>query len=448
VVCRVLQNFIRAVSGGAARPRGWQEMCHDLLRLKDEASVLKLATAIFARYQQFEAAERLAFFQFLLDEFGADPKVLGAAIAAYQQDPSPLNVQRVNRASLPARRQLFEVLNMATHGTMHLISMRSHLLELLPQREALQAVDDDFVALFNAWFNRGFLTLEQITWETPASVLEKLIAYEAVHEINGWDDLHHRVSSARRCYAFFHPAMPGEPVIFVQVALTNGLVGNIVQLIEVDDKTPTGGMEGHADTAVFYSISNCQAGLRGIAFGDLLIKQVVDVLTDELPQIRSFATLSPVPGFCRWLADELKAGRLSSMQQAAAEKALNAPESFPWKTADTSGKAVLTRLCAHYLSHEKRNGLPLDPVARFHLKNGARLERINWAGDTSAKGIAQSAGILVNYVYDPKAVTRNHEAYVYGQTVVSSNRVAKLAAAVTKSRERRTGLTNRVQVPG
>jgi malonyl-CoA decarboxylase len=426
----VLQELFRSVTNAALRRRSWQDMCRDLLRLKDEATVLKLAQEIHTRYIEFDREAKVEFFQFLLDEFRADQSKLQNAIAQYQADPSPDNVQLLNRASLPARRQIFQLLNMTPNGTLNLVSMRSDLLSLLDAYTDLQAVDKDLEILLGAWFNRGFLSLEQIDWETPAFILEKLIRYEAVHEITGWDDLRRRVSSGRRCYAFFHPALPDEPIIFVQVALANGLAGSIDQLIRDETVAPIAlEDEARANTAIFYSISNCQPGLRGIAFGDLLIKQVVDLISSELPHIKTYSTLSPIPGFGTWMK---RAARdddsdLSAVERAVITQLQNSNDREWVGTQCADSQPILMALCAHYLLNEKRGNAPLDPVSRFHLRNGARLERINWLGDTSAKGIQESAGLLANYVYDRKSVTKNHEKYIYDNEVVSSNAVAQLA---------------------
>lgn len=422
-----LQELIQSVTNVALRRRTWQDMCRDLLRLKDEATVLKLAQEVLNRYDAFDDSQQLEFFVFLLDEFRVDSAALQAAIEQYQADPSPLNVQVLNRASQPSRRQLFEVFNMTPEGTINLVSMRSTLLGLLKSHPALKAVDKDLELLFSAWFNRGFLSLERVNWETPAFILEKLITYEAVHEISGWDDLHRRVSSGRRCYAFFHPALPNEPIIFVQVALTDHLAGSIDTLIRDEEARRN---EGKANTAIFYSISNCQAGLRGIAFGDLLIKQVVDLISLELPHIKTFATLSPIPGLGQWVQQALDNddGALTAAERGAVQKIQQLPRD--WMDDESlcaEFEPILLPLCAYYLLSEKRRELPLDSVARFHLRNGARLERINWMGDASPKGLAESLGLLVNYVYDVGSVTKNHERYVYDESVVCSNAVTQLS---------------------
>jgi len=431
-----LQQLFQSVSNVTGlKRRGWQDQLCDLLRLKDESSMLKLANEILENYQGYDQAARVEFFSFLLTNFRADSDQLADAALAYQKDPSPANVQRLNAASTPARRALFEIFNMTADGTIRLVQMRADLLGLLREHPELSPVDTDLQVLFSAWFNRGFLSLERINWDTPACVLERLMKYEAVHKICGWDDLQKRVSSGRRCFAFFHPALPSEPIIFVQVALVSGLSSSVDEIIR-NDEAPLD--EADADTAIFYSISNCQLGLRGIAFGDLLIKQVVEQLNQELPHIKTFATLSPVPGFGKWLREfgsaddvsDIKARTLVSATESALIDDLLEDGEGDWANSTSRSaqlKPLLERLCAHYLVQAKSGEQPLDPVSRFHLRNGARLERLNWLGDRSQKGLKQSHGLLVNYVYDSAAVTRNHERYVYENSVIASNTISALA---------------------
>ena len=417
-----LAKLLDLVTGSALKKRSWQEICHDLSRLKDEASVLRLAEELLSRYDEFDEDAQFEFFSYLLNEFRVDQQRLEAAIHAYLEENSPLNVQAINRASQPARRSLFEIINMCPRGTQHLLEMRVALKRHIKREPELQAVDSDLETLFLNWFNRGFLTLKKIDWTTPSFILEKLIKYEAVHEITGWDDLERRVSTGRRCYAFFHPALPDEPIIFVQVALVKGLASSIGHLLAEDAQEQMD--EGAADTAIFYSISNCQQGLVGVAFGDMLIKQVAERITRNNPQIRRFATLSPVPGFNRWLRQSLNGETLTEEEQTIVEACLSGET---WDTAADTSRDTLTSLCAHYLINEKRGAAPLDPVARFHLRNGAHLERINWLGDPSPKGMRESSGILVNYVYDLVTVTKNHEAYVYENDVACSSAITQLA---------------------
>jgi malonyl-CoA decarboxylase len=290
-----------------------------------------------------------------------------------------------------------------------LVAMREAVLEALPEMPELKPLDDDLAHLFGAWFNPGFLELRRIDWDSPAALLEKLIAYEAVHEIKGWGDLRRRLQSDRRCFAFFHPALPGEPVIFVEVALTKGMAAKIAPLLAES----TG--KDEADTAIFYSISNCQKGLRGISFGNFLIRFVVEALADELPSLKQFATLSPIPGFRRWLEHRQK-------KESDPELAGLSGESL---AENLSLKPTLEKLCAVYLTSPGKRG-PIDPVARFHLKNGARLERINWAANASRKGMAESFGLMVNYLYDVATIEANHEKFVSEGKIALSPEVERI----------------------
>jgi malonyl-CoA decarboxylase len=300
--------------------------------------------------------------------------------------------------------------------------MRALLLEQIPDRPAWHAIDADLLHLFRSWFNRGFLLLERIDWHTPAVVLEKLIEYEAVHAIDGWDDLRRRLAQDRRCFAFFHPALPDEPLIFVEVALVRGVADRVQPLL---DRSAAISDPAEVDTAVFYSISDCQPGLRGISFGNFLIKQVAAELQAELPNLRTFATLSPVQGFRAWLE------AAPQLEDLASELAAKLDGEAPGTLVDDQDLAArLLPLCAAYLVQGRRDGQLLDPVARFHLRNGARLERINWAADLSPQGLASSAGIMVNYLYRLDQVERNHEDFVNKGRVVRSRRVDALVRSV------------------
>jgi malonyl-CoA decarboxylase len=281
--------------------------------------------------------------------------------------------------------------------------MREDLLQFVQGDDALQALDLDFRHLFASWFNRGFLVLRPISWESPAQFLEKIIAYEAVHAINSWEDLRRRLEPGdRRCFAFLHPAMPEEPLIFVEVALTKGVPGSIQSLLAEDREQI---QAEDADTAVFYSISNCQAGLAGISFGNSLIKQVVADLSLELPGLKTFVTLSPIPGLTRWLDAE-------------------------GLVEETYDDSRTQSLAASYLMTAKRaDGLPLDPVARFHLGNGALIHRVHAGADTSDKGMQQSAGVMVNYLYDLAKVTQNHEQFASAHAIAASPDIRSLSAA-------------------
>ena len=311
-------------------------------------------------------------------DFSPNPEEVGSAADAYRNDPSSDNLLHLQRVVEPPRQELFRRLNLAPEGTRALVQMRSQVLREIDGGAELETLAADLGHLLASWFNRGFLTLQRIDWRSSAAVLQKLIEYEAVHQIQGWHDLRRRLEADRRCYAFFHSALAEEPLIFIEVALTRGMSDRVQPLLDPD--SPVNDPES-ADSAIFYSITNCQEGLRGVPFGSLLIKQVVEDLKKSLPRIRTFATLSPIPGFRRWLAGaHSEPGRRES-----------------WTL---QMKRRLVPLCAQYLVNEKRGNEPLDSVARFHLKNGARLDRINWLADTSATGIKQSAGLMANYVYD------------------------------------------------
>ncbi|MGB3504997.1 MAG: malonyl-CoA decarboxylase, partial [Xanthobacteraceae bacterium] len=326
-------------------------------------------------------------------------------------------------ASEPRRQELFRRLNRAPGGTSELVAMRADLLNLSKDRKDLDTVNRDLEHLFMSWFNRGFLVLRRIHWSSPANILEKVIRYEAVHEIHDWDDLRRRIDPVdRRCYAFFHPALPDEPLIFVEVALTEGIPGAIAPLL-AKDRVPV--PIERARTAVFYSISNTQRGLAGISFGNFLIKQVVEELRRELPKLDSFVTLSPVPGFMRWLKREpelpLGDDERALLAHLDDDTWINDPELVE------KLRAVIEPLAAYYFLKAKNpRGKPVDPVARFHLGNGARLEQINWLGDVSSKGLRESAGVMVNYLYRLDDIEKNHEAYANDDEVVASNAVKKL----------------------
>jgi malonyl-CoA decarboxylase len=394
--------------------------CRDLLAGEGEASGVALAREIIELYQQLPGSARPAFFERLAREFGPDDEAVAAAARDFIARRGPDAYARLAAAVEPPAQELFRRLNMAPGATGAIVRMRQHLLGLVDDRPHLRPLEGDLRHLLNSWFNRGFLEFERIDWRTPAAVLEKLIEYEAVHEIAGWSDLRRRLDTDRRCFAFFHPALPNEPLIFLEVALTRGLPAAIRPLL---DSPPSAGPR--PDTAVFYSISNCQPGLVGISFGNFLIKQVVDAISADVSGITTFATLSPVPGFRRWLAaslDDPRASWLSSSERSL----LSALQWTPAELSQPAVTEVLLRLCARYLVEEKRGGHAVDPVARFHLGNGASIERINTAADLSDKGLRQSAGLMVNYLYRTDDIVANHEAYVREGRIATSASVRRL----------------------
>jgi malonyl-CoA decarboxylase len=399
------------------------ELCGELLSGRGEASGTVIARGVLDRYQSLDAAGRLTFFETLAQKYGPDREKLEQAIEAWREAPTEDGAGELHFSSEPQRQELFRRLNRAPGATSELVQMRADLLDLKNSHKDLAVVDRDLVHLLSSWFNRGFLVLRRIDWSTPAIILEKVIKYEAVHEIRDWNDLRRRIDPVdRRCYAFFHPALVDEPLIFVEVALTESIPGAIAPLL-AEDRQPV--PTDRARTAVFYSISNCQRGLGGISFGNFLIKQVVEELRRELPKLDTFVTLSPVPGFMKWLkhAPDVPV----SEEDRVLLDLLDGPDWTHDTPLATQLRTLLEPLAAHYFLKAKTpRGSPVDSVARFHLGNGARLERINWLGDTSAKGISESAGLMVNYLYRLDDIERNHEAYADHYEIAASSAVKKL----------------------
>jgi malonyl-CoA decarboxylase len=380
------------------------------------------AAGIASAYLGLSQTGRARFFEILADEFGIERDAVDRAIAGYREadgEAEKLAAERaLRRALVTPGMRLLTKFNALPEGTRFLIDMRAHLLALNGAGPRLKALDADFRHLLATWFDVGFLTRARLTWDSPASLLEKIIAYEAVHEIRSWQDLHHRLDDDRRCYAFFHPSLPEEPLIFVQVALVEGLVGEVAPLLDQGGPRVS---PARADTAIFYSITNTLYGLRGISFGNFLIKQVVDDLAHDLPNLRRFATLSPLPMLRAWLETEPVASWLSEALRRRLLAAVPAARNAAAALADpawlqdpelvASLEEPLTRAAARYLAARGDAGAPIDPVARFHLGNGARIERLNWLGDRTPRRLAQSAGLMVNYVYDRPEIEQNHEAF-------------------------------------
>jgi len=402
---------------------GLIELCQALLSGRGEASGTAMARDVLDHYHDLDTEGRLEFFKTLVRDFGPDRDKLAQAIAAWQAQPGDGNGTHLHFASEPRRQELIRRLNRAPGGTEDLVAMRGDLLTLMDGHTDLAALDRDVVHLLGSWFNRGFLVLRKIDWSTPANILEQIIRYEAVHEIRDWDDLRRRIDPVdRRCYAFFHPALPDAPLIFVEVALTETIPQAIAPLLAVDRRPVPA---ERARTAVFYSISNTQRGLGGISFGNFLIKQVVEELRRELPKLDTFVTLSPVPGFMDWLI-HAKDVPLSDEDRATL-KHLDEAGWFENEEITARVRAVLEPLAAYYFLRARNpKGRVIDSVARFHLGNGARLERINWLGDLSPKGLRESAGVMVNYLYRLDDIEENHEAFANNGEVVASNSVKKL----------------------
>ena len=378
------------------------ELAKALLGSIGEVSGVTLARNILERYAIMGPNEKLDFFEFMTDSLEIDPELVIKTLEAFKLEPNKTTYQDFAEACEPKRQELARRLNQVPGATGQLVKIRKDLLGMIKDRPKLGPLDVDLKHLFASWFNRGFLVLRPINWSTPADILEKIIAYEAVHAIYSWDDLRLRLKPTdRRCFGFFHPSMPDEPLIFVEVALTKGIPNSIQELL-ADERESINATD--ADTAVFYSISNCQAGLAGISFGNSLIKQVASDLARDLPGLSTFVTLSPIPGLNRWL----ETSKLTS-ESPDQDKAL----------------------AAHYLLRAKNSdGMPLDPVARFHLGNGAKVHAVHAHADTSENGMKQSSGIMVNYIYDIAQISQNHEKFVGAKTVVASTPVKTLSASV------------------
>jgi malonyl-CoA decarboxylase len=429
---------------GARGGTGLVDLGEQLLSRRGEASGMALAERLLAEFEATDPDGRLAFLQALASHFGADAQAIEAAIDAYRDAAEPKPLARLQRAAEPCRQELIRRMNWAPGGTAALIGMREVLMDACKNDPGLAPVDADFVHLFSSWFNRGFLILRPIDWDTPASVLEKLIRYEAVHDIQGWEDLKNRLGPPdRRCYVFFHPRLPDDPLIFVEVAFTRDIPGHIAPILDTE-REPIAPEE--ATTAVFYSISNTQRGLAGVSFGNFLIKQVVEDLRHEFPGLTTFVTLSPVPRFARWLDAERKSDR-EGVLGPEARTALAVLDSPDWQNdaslVETVHAPLLAAASAYFLAARDSRGRVADAIARFHLGNGARLERLNMLGDTSAKGLEQSYGLMVNYLYDPRAIERNHEAYAERDEVTASSAVRRLLPAGRKPPRRENQASRR-----
>jgi len=445
LVVRTLSNLATAwrdIAQSAARtvglakapastsPESLERLMRDCLEARGgEVSARMRAAALGRIYLEQDAEGRQRFLTVLAREFAVSAEAVDEAVAGYRAavtDAERLKAERqLRRALQPPRLRLLTQFNALPEGVKFLVDLRADLLALRSDDPYLQGLDNDLRELLLSWFDTGFLDLRVIDWDSPASLLEKLVAYEAVHQITSWQDLRNRLDSDRRCYALFHPRMPEEPLAFVEVALVQGMASSIQALL--DEKAPRMDPQ-QADAAIFYSISNTQKGLKQISFGDYLIKRVVQTLSREFPKIRTFATLSPIPGFRRWLQalpeSELAVAFLP--EDLAELPALSTDRGLKqtvdgllgdngWAAEPKRAAAVqrpLMLLAARYLVAKRGDGQPIDPVARFHLRNGARLERLNWLGDLSDNGMAQSCGLMVNYRYVVDEIEANHEAYM------------------------------------
>ncbi len=407
-----LTSLLNRLTGRSGLSRVWgadeqanefdlTSLCHSLLGARGEASGTAMADRILLLYETKSPQERQDFFSALRDQFEVNLDEIQLAVDA-ARDGFPQAYRALQKAAEPPRQELLRRLNSAPNGTARLVAIREDLLRALDQDPSLEPVDADFRHLLRSWFNRGFLIVSDINWSTSAEILEKIIAYEAVHAIDSWDALRLRlVPRDRRCFAFFHPAMPDEPLIFVEVALTRGIASSIQTVL--DDERDAIAPED-ANTAIFYSISNCQAGLAGVSFGSFLIKQVAADLMRDLPNLKQFATLSPIPGLGRWMN----------------QQAISAADGI-----DEKG-ALQPEVARYLLLAKDAKGRPMDPVARFHLGNGAQLHAIHAGADTSENGVQQSRGYMVNYLYELDKIERRHEAFVAGDQLAASKEVMRL----------------------
>jgi malonyl-CoA decarboxylase len=430
-----VQKRAAVFAGGGLKVRRLVVGCRKLLSERGEAAGVSLAKITLDLYRNLDKKEQARFFATLLAGFSPDPARVLAASKAYAADPSASTLAQLSLAAEPPRQELLRRLNRAPGGTATILRMRERLLELIDEQPELDAVDWDFRHLLSSWFNPGFLQIVRVDWHAPAYLLEQIIVHEAVHAIRGWTDLRRRLEADRRCFAFFHPALPDEPLIFVEVALLDRMADAVPPVLDAQFSSSD---TSKATTAVFYSINNCQPGLRGVSLGNFLIKNVVDVLSGEFPRLKVFCTLSPVPDFVAWLGALLKKGDFEEIGTAApalhtvaAKLGVNIAKiaGDPDCVARLASlKEPLMQLCAIYLLRRPGAGeLAQDPVARFHLNNGASLERINWLADTSRKGLRESLGLMVNYLYEPRAIESNHEKFVRGE-FVASRRVRGLAS--------------------
>ena len=389
-----------------------KEMITSVMTAVGEVSSIAYADQFLRTFDKMDESKKQSLFLTIASELDIDLPMIRSALENYSKIPSEENFINITNAVEPRWAELVRRLNATAHGTVRLVKMRADLLSIIHTDASLARIDISFMTLLRNWFSPSFLVLRPIDWSTPANILEKIIAYEAVHEIKSWDDLRSRLApDDRRCFAFFHPSMEDEPLIFVEVALTGEIPGTITSVLETERKMLD---PNEASCAIFYSISNCQKGLAGISFGNFLIKQVAQALQGEYPNLKNFLTLSPLPFFSTWL-----------------EK--TEPDSFAnfamidWLgTTEENEKKLLEAVGRYFLNSTRKDKQPNDPVARFHLGNGALLDRINLVGNLSSKGLSESFGIMVNYRYDLPNVEKNHEAYAKEQKIEISQEVKKI----------------------
>lgn len=400
-----------------------------ILTERGEANSASMADDMLSQYRLLNEEQKVSFYHALATKFNPDPQVILKSAQDYAQDPSGKNLIQLTRVAEAPRQELLRRVNRVEGGTKEIVAMRRHLIKILDKQPELKVLDNDLHHLFVSWFNPGFLKMHRVDWRSPAHILEKIIQHEAVHEIDGWEDLRRRLQPDRRCFAFFHPQLPDEPLIFVEVALVPEISSAIGPLVNKKSETVD---SAHFKAAIFYSISNCEPGLKGVSLGNFLIKRVATYLKNEFPSLKTFVTLSPIPGFMDWVINGAPLGDLSEEKglmikvSQALEVLQLKKQSWPEKLssgwhperATEEEKNALVGLCAIYLAKcsVKKGG---NPVAKFHLGNGAQLYRINWSGDLSKKGLRQSASLMVNYMYDVDKIEENHERFVNGEVIYS-----------------------------
>ena len=422
----------RPGAGGTRATARVIDGCRRLLSERGEANSQAIAADLMPRLAALDADALRRFFRHLADDFGPDPQGVLLAAQRFAEQPDAEHLIALTAVSEPPRQELLRRLNRAPGGTAGILRLRRALLAALKSEPGLAAVEADFLHLLSSWFNPGFLQMQPIDWRSSAALLERLIEHEAVHEIQGWGDLRRRLQPDRRCFAFFHPQLPGEPLIFVEVALLPEMPGAIAPLI---DPASTPRTSREFKVATFYSISNCEPGLKGVSLGNFLIKRVAEHLQRELPQLHTYCTLSPIPGFAAWLAreDSHAPPRLAARMGAAREMLAQAQAQADGGASPGKGlepgrceaplREAIELLATIYLAHESPTPRG-DAVAKFHLGNGARLERLNWAADLSRKALRQSLGLMVNYLYDLRHVEEQHERFVHGE-VSASRRIRR-----------------------
>jgi len=399
------------------------DLCDDLVSHKGVASGIALAREVVHRYNKLSINDKLIFFKELNKNMNLDYDSIKSAAETFTNSPNEKNLVALSTSLKSKRQKLFSRMNMAPEGTKAIVNLRDDLLQLIPTHSELSSLDEELRAQLTSWFNPGFLVLKRINWETEASILEKIILYESVHTITDWNDLKSRLSTNKRCFAYFHPALDDEPLIFVEIALTKGISRSIQSIIKEKDSKVK-----QADTAIFYSINNCQRGLKKVPLGNFLIKMVVTELAKELPSIKKYSTLSPIPGFATWLNDEIKKEKSKFLSKTDVSWLASLKDKLWYKDPEKVKKLKphLTKACAIYLLKAKRYDKPINAVARFHFGNGAKLYQINFMGNTSEYGITKSFGLMVNYLYELKSIEANHEAYVKDGELAVSKSVKKL----------------------